>query len=152
MMRAYRITSRLYASDPLSGVGAATYGARWNGKGVRVGYAASSRALAMIELMVHLASPRHPPRDRVLVPVEIPDDAIADLVEWPQGWNALPCRLEVQAVGNAWIRASSSLALRVPSALVHEEFNVLVNPAHPRFREITVLAAEAIAWDERLFR
>jgi RES domain-containing protein len=68
---AWRVTRKLYAANALSGEGAARAGNRWNSKGVRVAYASSSRALAVLEMLVHVTRDTVP-GDTVLVPVEIP--------------------------------------------------------------------------------
>lgn len=149
-MRVYRITGRAYADDPLSGIGAAITGARWNSKGIRMGYTARSRSLAILELLVHVGR-RSVPLDRVMVPIDIPDDAVDVLDHPPDGWNALPYRANVQAVGDVWIQEGRSLALRIPSAIVPDEFNVLVNPLHARRGEVVVHAPGALVWDSRLF-
>ena len=149
-MRVFRIIDARFAADPLSGVGAALAGARWNSRGARMGYTSSSRALAMMELLVHVGRD-NVPTNRRLLPIDIPDQAIVDLAPLPAGWDALPYRTGVQAVGNAWIAACSSLALRVPSAIVPDEFNVLVNPSHPDFGRIVVGEGVALVWDQRLF-
>jgi len=149
-MRVYRITAQRYANDPLNGIGAALSGARWNSKGVRMGYAGSSRSLVTLEMLVHV-SRESVPTDRVMVPIDIPDDAIAVLEPLPPGWNRLPYRAAVQAAGDAWILRGDSLALRVPSAIVPSEFNVLVNPAHARLRDVVVAAHEPLVLDPRLF-
>ncbi|HET8897425.1 MAG TPA: RES family NAD+ phosphorylase [Rhodanobacteraceae bacterium] len=149
-MRVFRITARQYANDPLSGVGAALAGGRWNSKGTRVGYAAGSRSLALVEMLVHVDL-HCVPHDRVMVSIELPDDGVATLSPLPPGWNRLPYDPRVQAVGDKWLREGHSLALRVPSAIVPAEWNVLVNPGHPRRTEIRIGATEALTLDARLF-
>jgi RES domain-containing protein len=149
-MRVYRITARQYANDPLNGIGAASSGARWNSKGVRMGYTGSTRSLVTLEMLVHV-SRDSVPTDRVMVLIDIPDDAIVTLDPLPRGWDKLLYDTEVQAVGDAWIRRGDSLALRVPSAVVRQEFNILVNPAHARFREVVVAPHEPLVLDQRLF-
>lgn len=149
-MRIFRITDVRFIADPLSGLGAALAGARWNSKGTRMGYTSSSRALAMMELLVHVGRD-NVPNTKLLLPIDIPDRVIVDLAPLPIGWDALPYRSNVQAVGDAWIATRSSLALRVPSAIIPDEFNVLVNPAHPDFSRIVIGDGAPLAWDKRLF-
>jgi len=149
-MRVYRITSLSYADDPLSGIGAAITGARWNNKGVRMAYTAASRSLAILELLVHVGR-QSVPLDRVMVPIDIPDDATEAIASLPSGWNALPYNAEVQAAGDRFVRDGRSLALRIPSAIVPEEFNVLVNPLHARRADVVVHPPGDLVWDVRLF-
>ncbi|MGH8802772.1 MAG: RES family NAD+ phosphorylase [Casimicrobiaceae bacterium] len=149
-MQVFRITDRRYANHPLDGIGASLAGARWNSRGVRMGYAGGSRALVLLELLVHV-SRGSVPASHVIVPIEIPGDAVATPEVLPAGWDRLPYDIRVQSFGDAWIRSGASLGLRVPSAIVKAEWNVLINPAHPRFVDIRIGAAESLVWDQRLF-
>lgn len=150
-MRVFRITTQSLAHDCLSGIGAALYGGRWNSKGTRIGYTAASRSGAILELLVHVGDRRNVPVDRVMVAIDLPDDAIDMLDVLPRGWDKLPYSPAVQRAGDAWARAARGLALRVPSALVRGEWNVLVNPLHARFGEIAIGKPEPLVLDARLF-
>lgn len=149
-MRVYRITAPAYVGRALSGEGAARFPGRWNSAGTRVAYTASSASLAILEMLVHVDR-RAVPADRRLLTFEVPDDAIAALDKRPRGWDRLPYSAEVRRAGDAWVRGGASLALRVPSAVVRHEHNVLINPAHARFAEIRLLADEPLALDARMF-
>jgi RES domain-containing protein len=150
-MRVYRITTLALAHDCLAGIGAALYGGRWNSKGTRIGYTAASRSGAILEMLVHVGDRRTVPSNRVIVPIDVPDDAIDVLDTLPRGWDRLPYSTAVQRAGDTWARAGRALALRVPSAVVREESNVLINPLHARFVEIAIGKAEPLVLDERLF-
>lgn len=149
-MRVYRITARAYRDAPLSGMGAALTGGRWNSRGTRMGYAAQYRSLALLEMLVHVQR-TSVPGDRVMVAIEVPDEAIQTATDLPAGWDRLPYAPAVQAAGDAWARSRASLALRVPSAIVKDEWNLLVNPLHERMPEIRVEACETLVLDDRLF-
>lgn len=149
-MHVYRITARQHAHDPLSGQGAAISGARWNSVGTRMGYTAGSPPLAILELLVHLPRDCVPP-DRVMLTIEVPDTDIVALTDLPEGCDRLPYSTKVQKAGDAWVRSASSLALRVPSAIVPRESNILVNPLHPRMSALRVLESGPLVWDARLF-
>jgi len=142
-----------FAQDPYGGAGAALGGGRWNSRGLYVAYAAWSRSLAMLELLVHVTRDQAPD-DLVFVGAEIADDAIEDLdvASLPQGWRRTPPPVELRAVGDAWIRQTRALALRVPSAIIPQEHNVLINPEHPQFRKMTIDVLEAAFVDPRLIR
>ena len=150
-MRGFSITSRAHLDAPLSGIGAAMTGARWNSRGTRMAYAAQSRSLAILEMLVHVPA-TSVPRDHVMVVIEVPDDALQSLAELPDGWAQLPYDPAVQAAGDAWARSLSSLVLRVPSALVKDEWNLLVNPMHERMAQIRIVGTEALVLDARLFQ
>lgn len=149
-MRVYRISGPAHVGNALSGQGAALYPGRWNSIGVRVGYTAGSAALAMLEMLVHVDK-EDVPTNRRLLSYDVPDDALQELKVLPAGWSDLPYSDDVRAVGDQWIAAAGSLALRVPSAVARHESNVLINPAHPRFNEVALVADEPLALDARLF-
>jgi RES domain-containing protein len=149
-VRTWRLTRRPWVSNPLSGEGAARTGNRWNSKGIRVAYTATSRALAVLEMLVHVTRETIP-ADMVLLPVEVPDELIAELRDPPAGWDRYPYREKSKAAGDRWARAKSSAALLVPSAVLRPEKNLLINPLHPDFPKIQVLSPEEKALDPRVF-
>lgn len=150
MRRAWRLCRAPF--QPLDGEGARLYGGRWNEAGVPVVYAASSLALAALEYLVHV-DPEDAPEDLVALALDVPDDAptahvaVADL---PTGWEAEVDSPSCRAVGGAWLREGAALALHVPSALVPEEANVLLNPRHPAMAGVQVIARRRFAYDPRL--
>ena len=150
-MRAWRLTRQPWVANPLSGEGAARSGNRWNSRGVRVAYTATSRPLAVLEMLVHVTRETIP-ADMVLLTIEVPDELIAELRDLPAGWDQYPYREKSKDAGDRWVRAKSSAALLVPSAVLRAEKNLLINPAHPDFPKIQVLAPEEKALDPRVFR
>lgn len=148
----WRITQSRYADDAFSGEGARRYGGRWNGRGTAVAYAAGSRSLALLEILVHLDSTRLLGR-YVLVPVRFGPSHVEELAldALPADWRTHPAPVSTQALGEAWVQAERSPVLRVPSVIVPAEPNYLVNPHHPDFGELTVHAAESLDVDDRLF-
>ena len=151
-MRVYRISRPEYVATALLGNGAALAPGRWNSRGVRLAYTASSVSLAMLEILVHV-NREDAPEGRRMLAYEIPDAALAELPpnRWPRGWDKLPYSDAVRRVGDGFVRDGRQLALRVPSAVARGEFNVLVNPAHPQFGQIRLLADDPLALDPRLF-
>jgi RES domain-containing protein len=107
-----------------------------------VAYAASSRALAILEVLVHIDRTLAP-TDYVFIEADVPDDAIEtlDTSLLPPSWRIEPPLPALRDVGDTWVRAGRSLALRVPSTIVPDEVNVLVNPAHPRFSEVRIVGS-----------
>ena len=151
-MRVYRISRPEYVATARLGNGAALAPGRWNSRGVRLAYTASSVSLAMLEILVHV-NREDVPEGRRMLAYEIPDAALAELPpnRWPRGWDKLPYSDAVRRVGDGFVRDGRQLALRVPSAVARGEFNVLVNPAHPQFGQIRLLADDPLALDPRLF-
>lgn len=151
-MWVYRISKPEYVASALLGNGSALAPGRWNSAGVRLAHAAASVSLAMLEVLVHV-NREDVPEGRRLLCFELPDDAIHTLpkAEWPAGWDELPYSEAVRSVGDAFIREARHLALRVPSAVARGEFNLLINPGHARYAEITLISNDALALDPRLF-
>jgi RES domain-containing protein len=147
----WRICRR--AHQKLDGEGARLYGGRWNSEGVAVVYSSSTLSLAALELVVHVDI-EDVPDDLVAMAIEVPDDAGVDsvaLAELPPDWNQVPDHPACVAIGDAWVRESVDLLLRVPSAVIPEEWNVLINPRHSRVGELVVRSVRSFAFDARVF-
>jgi RES domain-containing protein len=149
-MLAWRIVRSVYTADALSGAGAARWGSRWNSVGVQMIYASTGRALAVLEMLVHVAR-KNSLADAVFIPLEIPENLISAVPDLPEGWNHFPYRKESRRTGDRWIEQGSSLAMFVPSAVLPAERNILINPAHALFSQIHVGQPESHAFDRRLF-
>lgn len=147
----WRLCAAKYAAQAFSGEGAELYGGRWSPPGWRVAYCAESRALAIVEVLANADEP-----DRLshvkwcVVSATLPAAAIERPARFPTNWRQFPHPPETQAFGAAWLESGSSLALRVPSAVVPGEFNYLVNPAHPAFASAKIGRPEPFAFDPRL--
>lgn len=151
-MRIWRICKARYAADAFSGEGARRFGGRWNSPGTPLVYASSSLALAAIELFVHL-DPSQEPSDLVSIAAELPEDEPAErweLSDLPPRWWSDELR-PVRTFGDAWARSQSSLAVFAPSVPIRSEWNVLVNPRHPRIGELILHAPEPFIFDARMF-
>ncbi len=143
-----------YEADDLSGAGAKTTGGRWNAPGVAMLYASDSIALACLETIVHLTASGLP-FNRYLVALELPDDLwSAARRETPAslkvGWDAEPAGRTSIAAGTDWARSLASALLLVPSVIVPEAANVLVNPAHPDAGRVTARKLRRWLYDPRL--
>ncbi|WP_431284834.1 RES family NAD+ phosphorylase [Humitalea sp. 24SJ18S-53] len=123
-----------YPADDLLGGGAKATGGRWNAPDHAVVYASTSRALACLETVVHLNAGGLP-LNRYLVEISIPDAVWAaarreTAASLPVGWDAEPASMTSIEFGTDWLRGMGSAVLVVPSVIVPEEVNVLINPAH----------------------
>lgn len=150
-MIVWRICRAVHAAGAFSGEGARRFGGRWNSRGVPMVYCSSSLALAAIELFVHL-EPTQAPNDLVFISTTLPEDEPAHTIspdelgtEW---WADLASTREI---GDAWIRAGSSLALRVPSVPIRGEWNVLLNPLHLQMAEVHIDVPQPFVFDARMF-
>jgi RES domain-containing protein len=138
---AWRICRRPFAD--LSGEGARLYGGRWNSPGRAVVYAAEAAALAVLEVRVHLDLDWSLlPADYVLVAIDLDALPIESLEDAPA---------DPVAFGDAWLASFRSPVLGVPSALVRESRNLLINVAHPEASKATVASIRPFAFDERLW-
>lgn len=151
-MQVFRLARANHRYD-LSGYGAYLYGGRWNSPGRAVLYTASQRALAVLELLVHLPA-KDLPDDMYLLTLEVPDHVSQELLlpaDLPADWQRLSAPQPTAAIGQRWLESGRSLVLRVPSVLLPQEHNLLLNPAHPEFSQVKLAAEpEPFHFDERL--
>jgi RES domain-containing protein len=152
-MKVYRIEREKYLNTTLQGVGAAlTEGYRWNSLNTYLVYTAESRALATLEVSVHLDFLEDLPTDRFYVEIEIPDDIeILELTidQLPENWDSKPPILETQFIGDDFVSQKNAAVLKVPSAIVPPEFNYLINPNHPDADKIKVISTKRLQFDKR---
>lgn len=152
-MIVYRLSKSKYSHD-LNGKGAEIAGGRWNSKGTPMIYTAESRALALTEIAVHLPYGIMP-KNYQMVTIEIPDDIPVQTLpehELPIDWRTAPHSHSTQVIGDKFVRRKEFLPLRVPSAIVEGDSNILINPLHPDLQKITILAIANFTFDRRLFQ
>lgn len=116
-------------------------------------YSSASIALAALETLSYL-NPGALPFNRYLIRIEVPDDvwaAAQALPALPGGWDAIPAGMTSRQVGDAWVAACSSALLIVPSVIVPDEHNVLINPAHPQASTILAVTVRKWLYDPRFF-
>ena len=146
-------TAGRYDPTDLSGQGAALEGARWNSQGTPMMYTSGTIALATLETLVHLGAELFP-MSKYLVRVSVPDDIfdarLAAGKRAPPAWDAIPIALASQLWGDKWTASRGSLLCEVPSVIVPEEVNFLINPAHPGVRRIKAKVVRRFTYDERL--
>lgn len=121
---------------------------RWSSASTPVIYASLSAACALLEFLAHLKGA--PEESLRLAEARMPARALRKVGVLPDDWSQHPYRPHVQAIGDEWVRAGTSLALRVPSALSPRECNVLINAAHADLRLIEIAGHEHIRLDPRL--
>jgi len=152
-MIVYRIARGKYKND-LSGTGAEINGGRWNNKGTKVLYTASSIALAMTEVAVHVPYGILP-RGYFVVSIEIPDVNISFLSANKLNgttWNSHPPSHKTQKIGDDFISANQDLILKVPSVVAPGDFNFLINPSHVEFSKVKIIEIIPFGFDQRLFK
>lgn len=148
-MRLWRIARQPYCLDREGG-GALRFGGRWTPPGVAVIHTASSIALAALEYLVHVSKP---PADLVLVAVDVPDEAPMTrpaIEELPEDWaSPLPSQ-DCQHWGGQWCRRGEALSLAVPSIVVPEERNYVLNVTHAAMKDVRLKSIRRFAYDLRL--
>jgi RES domain-containing protein len=135
----------------LSGNGSRLYGGRWNSEGRAMVYLASSRSLAVLEALAHL-SPTNIPDDYCIMIVEVPDHSFTELAidTLPQYWSEYPEPNILKQIGNQFLTQKKNLLLKVPSAIVKEEFNYLLNPLHEDAEKVKIVSKQPFNFDARL--
>jgi RES domain-containing protein len=152
-MLVYRIASSRHIKD-LSGEGARLHGGRWNHRGTAIIYASETRSLATVEFLVHVPF-FFAPADLKIATIEIPDGLApeeVDLSALPSNWRAFPPPPELADLGTSWAQSGRALLLRVPSAAVEHEYNILINPAHPDIARVALAGVVDFRLDRRLAR
>jgi RES domain-containing protein len=149
-MIVFRICNTRYAGD-ISGRGAEKAGGRWNQRGHPMLYTCQSRALAAMELAVHisLGTIRN---DFTIMTIEVPDTSIHQISvkDLPENWNQFPFPGSTQKIGTAWLNRNQELVLKVPSVVIEDDNNYLINPMHPEFKNVKVIDSKIFEFDTRL--
>lgn len=136
-MLSWRLVHARYVAHVFDGEGARLYGGRWNSPGRPAAYTAGSLALAALEVLVHIQS-RKALTNYLKVRLEFEESLVLTVTvsflppHWRQG-HASP---ETRAVGDRWLDAGTTPILGVPSVVIPEEWNYVLNPRHPQFDAI----------------
>ncbi len=153
MPSAWRIVTARRAATAFDGEGARLYGGRWNSPGLPAVYVAGSRALAALEMLVHLAGEekgmiwrRYEVQfaSKWVDKVDISDSHLQNALRAPVVTQA------TQVVGDRWLKSGKKPVLQVWSSIIPEEKNYLLNPRHPEFKRIQIETAETFVFDPRL--
>lgn len=146
----YRLTTTEFAND-LSGDGAKIYGGRWNNVGMASVYMSEFISLSILEILVR-ANKFNSPDTYTLLNIQIPDHSIKtiELKKLKPGW---PAHIEyTRWIGDEFLKENQTLVLKVPSAIVPEEHNFLINPLHAAFKKVKIVSTELLELDKRLFQ
>jgi RES domain-containing protein len=151
-IRAWRIVSRNHVATAFDGEAAKNAGGRWNSPGSAVVYAAPTLPFAALELLVHL------PRESILakfvsIPVDFDEGLITRLTRsLPPDWRDYPAPFSTMTIGDEWLRSKASPVLCVPSVIIPNESNFLVDPAHADFAKLSIGTPEDFWFDPRLIK
>jgi RES domain-containing protein len=147
------VETEQFKANDISGDGARFTGGRWNERGAPVVYTSSSIALAVLETLVHLSGITLP-RNRYLIQITLPQQAFDDATVFNAkshiGWDALPAGLASIEWDSRWLMGAKTLLASVPSIVVPEERNYLINPLHPDMKHVKATAIRQWAYDTRI--
>jgi RES domain-containing protein len=146
----YRLATEMYKND-LSGNGAKLFGGRWNSAGLPVVYTTENISLAVLEILVR-ADMQTIPLSYHLIKIDIPNAIQPQFIstdklkkDWKDDIGY------TQWMGDEFIKSRNSLSLKVPSAIVDEENNYVINPKHEDFKKIKIIKVNKFQFDKRLF-
>ena len=150
-MIVYRITKKEHSA--LDGMGGLYGPGRWHKKGNLVIYTSEHASLAAWEKIVHVTSFENLPKNLLLVKIELPDGI--EIQSVPQkvlvkGWASFPFALETIDYGTSFLQKKEHLALKVPSVIIPDEFNIILNPLHPDIRDCKVISTIPFVFDQRV--
>jgi RES domain-containing protein len=147
-MTVYRITNK----NVISGLKVSGNAARWNSKGKFIIYTSSSRALACLENIVHRSGEGLNSLFKVLV-IELPDKVKItniNINRLPFSWFDYKNYHLTQKIGDGWIEKKQTCILQVPSAIIKNEYNFIINPSHTDYKLIKIVRTEDFEFDPRL--
>ncbi len=149
-MIVYRLATEQYVED-LTGTGAKLFGGRWNSTGIAALYATENISLALVEILVRADKTLLPP-DYMLLKLEIPDHLSVATIhknKLKKNWKE---DLEyTQFIGSSFVTTGAELALKVPSAIVEEENNFVINTNHADFKKVKIKSISKFQLDKRFF-
>lgn len=148
-MIVFRITNEAFKND-ISGNGAALFGSRWNSKGNYLLYTSESISLSILESLVHLKRKEIPP-NQYLLHIELPDEKEVSEISYKKIKKDWHKELEyTRWIGDQFLKNKKNLFLKVPSVIVPQESNILLNPLHKEFKKVKIIAMELLELDKRL--
>lgn len=150
MPEAWRIIKERHVPTAFSGEGAAKVGGRWNSRGIPVVYTSGSRALAALELLVHLNPPIHFALKMIRVEFSAELVHSISVTKMPEDWRLEPAPPSTKQIGDTWVKELRSVILAVPSVIIPDEINYLLNPSHPDIKKVTIGKPVDFSFDSRL--
>ena len=116
-------------------------------------YCSESRSLAALELFVNLA-PNSMPRELVFIPADVPEQFLTAVkpADLPSNWRDYPAPDAVKDIGTQWVEQKTCAALLVPSAVMPDERNILLNPEHTDFTKIKIGKPNRFVFDARMWK
>lgn len=137
-MIVYRLCRAKWADD-LSGEGSRLFGGRWNHKMTPCIYTSESRALAILEYTVNIQLDEIP-RALKMISIEIPDQKFNSISvnQLPGNWRDFPSPFSTKDFGTALLKSNQYPVIQIPSTIIPEEKNYILNPINPLFKIVAV--------------
>ena len=148
-MRVYRVSNTRYAGD-LSGEGARLHGGRWNHIGTPCLYTSQSRSLAVLELSVNVST-ASVLRYLSMVEIEIPNSLLElTIPDLPGNWRDAPAPSSTKDYGSDLLTKNLNAIIKIPSSVIPEEFNYIINPKHHYAGDCTIIEVKDFTYDIRI--
>ena len=148
-MNIYRVARKRHA-ESLDGKGSWLMGGRWNYKGISCIYASESRALAVLEYAVNFLI-EDIPSDLTLITFSIPDsEKIFFPSDLPINWKDIDVPDETRSFGTAILKKAGHLIIKIPSVVIPDEYNYIINPLHPDMKKVSIANIADFSFDARL--
>lgn len=152
--KVWRIVKDRYAGSAFDGEGARLWGGRWNHPGTPMVYTSESLSLAVLEMFVHVEADVAP-TGYVAVAADLPESFSIehlDKSKLPGDWRSYPAPDSLKDLGTSWIESRRSAVLIVPSVVVPQESNLLLNPLVPGFSKLRTGSPEPFSFDPRMWK
>ena len=151
MISAWRLVHKRRVASAFTGDGARRYGGHWNSKGRKAIYTADSLALATLEIMVHAIAYE----DLLLFfyfQVRFSEDLVEtiDSESLPRHWRKDPAPLSCKKFGDRWLASGPKPILKIPSVVLPEGCNYILNPDHPQWAQIKLSKPRPFTLDHRI--
>lgn len=151
----FRITKERYRDQLFTGLGGLYAYGRWTPRGRPVVYTSQSISLAVLEYALNYKRHGWLPASvlgRAVIPGEVVGADSISTSALPADWRDPNPPTALREIGHDWLRRAETVCLKVPSAIVPDESNYLLNPRHPDFASLTIGLPEPFDFDRRLGR
>jgi len=152
-VKIFRVAQHNFIQD-LSGEGARLFGGRWNKKGDAMIYFSEHLSLCVLELLAHMDY-QFINNAYSFIEAEIPEKLLSELTQPMKvsaDWRSNPPISQTQDYGSQWLQKQEQLALKVPSAVLPEAWNILINPKHQFVDQLKIVRTEPLRLDARLLK
>jgi|CXWL01.1.fsa_nt_gi RES domain-containing protein len=146
----FRFSPKHFSGD-ISGEGARQRGGRWNSVGLPVVYTSTTISLSLLELLIYNAAYTEM-QNNYLMKIEVPGLLLTGMTKMNVKQNWQKDIEYTRFIGDSFLTAKKSLLLKVPSAIIPDEYNILINPLHPDCKKVKIIKAAPFQFDARLFK